>query len=72
MLLPRACVGYILGKSRKTQTDIATMYDLYLDGWSPPMHSLYTTFCLLTSPLALGIMDENDLMELKGTEGQED
>ena len=38
------CVGYIGGK---TQTDIATMDDLYLD--------------------ALGITDENDLMELKGT-----
>lgn len=38
------CVGYIGGK---TQTDIATMDDLYLD--------------------ALGITDEDDLMELKGT-----
>lgn len=38
------CVGYIGGK---TQTDIATMDDLYLD--------------------ALGITDEADLMELKGT-----
>ncbi|TFK37690.1 hypothetical protein BDQ12DRAFT_607516 [Crucibulum laeve] len=38
------CVGYIGGK---TQTDIATMDDLYLD--------------------ALGITDEEDLMELKGT-----
>ncbi|KAF8889066.1 hypothetical protein BD779DRAFT_1439557, partial [Infundibulicybe gibba] len=38
------CVGFIGGK---TQTDIATMDDLYLD--------------------ALGITDENDLIELKGT-----
>ncbi|KAF9553862.1 SET domain-containing protein [Agrocybe pediades] len=38
------CVGYIGGK---TQTDISTMDDLYLD--------------------ALGITDEADLMELKGT-----
>ncbi|KAL0952486.1 hypothetical protein HGRIS_006750 [Hohenbuehelia grisea] len=38
------CVGFLGGK---TQTDIATMDDLYLD--------------------ALGITDENDLMELKGT-----
>ena len=38
------CVGYIGGK---TQTDIATMDDLYLD--------------------ALGITDEDDLIELKGT-----
>ncbi|KAG6811739.1 hypothetical protein H0H92_006004 [Tricholoma furcatifolium] len=38
------CVGYIGGK---TQTDVATMDDLYLD--------------------ALGITDETDLMELKGS-----
>ncbi|KAF8154094.1 hypothetical protein B0H34DRAFT_661470 [Crassisporium funariophilum] len=38
------CVGYIGGK---TQTDIVTMDDLYLD--------------------ALGITDENDLLELKGS-----
>lgn len=38
------CVGYIGGK---TQTDIATMDDLYLD--------------------ALGITDEEDVLELKGT-----
>ncbi|KAJ7595062.1 histone methyltransferase [Mycena floridula] len=38
------CVGFIGGK---TQTDISTMDDLYLD--------------------ALGITDEHDLMELKGT-----
>jgi len=38
------CIGFIGGK---TQTDFATMDDLYLD--------------------ALGITDEADLMELKGT-----
>ena len=56
------CVGYIGGK---TQTDIATMDDLYLDGQSVLMHRLYQLSLML--PLALGITDENDLLELKGT-----
>jgi [histone H3]-lysine36 N-trimethyltransferase len=54
------CVGYIGGK---TQTDIAAMDDLYLDG------NIYRIFvvCVLMSCLALGITDEADLMELKGS-----
>jgi hypothetical protein len=55
------CVGFIGGK---TQTDIITLDDLYLDGLSSPQ--LFLIY-LLTTPVALGITDEADILELKGT-----
>jgi hypothetical protein len=53
----------------KTQTDIATMDDLYLDG-----ELVITSYSpssvknkLISSNIALGITDEFDLLELKGS-----
>ena len=54
------CVGFIGGK---TQTDIAAMDDLYLDGESTPriLHRNSLTICI-----ALGITDEVEQLGLKG------
>jgi len=58
------CVGYIGGK---TQTEFAAIDDLYLDGESR-VHAIGTTPVIECDLfLALGITDENELMELKGT-----
>lgn len=55
------CVGFIGGK---TQTDIVTMDDLYLDGTFTYFYSFYSG---PDFALALGITDEEDLLALKGT-----
>lgn len=55
------CLGFIGGK---TQTDIAAMDDLYLDG--SPKANLCCCWALIAF-VALGITDEADILELKGT-----
>ena len=60
------CVGFIGGK---TQTDIAGMDDLYLDG-ACAFFYFYVSFGLLNVPsllTALGIADEVDRLGLKGS-----
>lgn len=55
-------MGYIGGK---TQTDFAAMDDLYLDG---KPRNCCKCFCnVLKEFVALGITDEDELTELKGT-----
>lgn len=55
-------MGYIGGK---TQTEFAGMDDLYLDG-KPCRYSEYFQMCSKEF-VALGITDEDELLELKGT-----
>lgn len=54
------CVGFIGGK---TQTDLAAMDDLYLDGELPPVRLIFTYLHLT---VALGISDEVEQLGLKG------
>jgi hypothetical protein len=53
-------VGFLGGK---TQTDLSTMDDLYLEG--VPLENFFTCQ-LITSNLALGITDEVEALQLKG------
>ena len=58
------CVGFIGGK---TQTDIAAMDDLFLDGMFLGQSVLDKIDNLCMTSVALGISDEVELLGLKGS-----